>query len=379
MNTVTCSFSRYRRHRKSSAEFYDTRSPKVLTSEPLHSDKSLQVAVIYLHNGIAIKHSATTVMSDGAPRKKAKSSPAFHFLAGLSSGVTSAFLLQPADLLKTRVQQSHASSLRLALREILNGPTPIKSLWRGTTPSVIRTGAGSALYFGMLNQMRTYASHTSAAQTVGRTASALPKLSNTANLVTGALARASAGFILSPVTVIKVRYESSYYQYTSILGAARDIISTNGFKGFFAGFGATAVRDAPYAGLYVLFYEQAKVKLSAYSPGGISGDAGAAGSTSSTLAAPTVSFASGAFAAVSATAITNPFDAIKTRLQLMPERYGNMTRAAKLMLAEEGIGSMFDGLALRMARKAISSALAWTVYEELIRRAEDRLEATAAA
>ncbi|TKX22368.1 putative mitochondrial carrier protein 10 [Elsinoe australis] len=318
-------------------------------------------------------------MSDGASKKKAKSSSAFHFLAGLSSGVTSAFLLQPADLLKTRVQQSHSSSLTLALREILNGPHPVKSLWRGTTPSVIRTGAGSALYFGMLNQMRTYASLTSAAQSGSSSASALPKLSNTANLITGALARASAGFMLSPVTVIKVRYESSYYQYNSILGAARDILATNGLKGFFAGFGATAVRDAPYAGLYVLFYEQAKARFSSYSARNQSSTSGPAreGGITTTLAAPTINFASGAFAAVTATAMTNPFDAIKTRLQLMPARYGNMAQAARLMLTEEGIGSMFDGLALRMARKAISSALAWTVYEEIIRRAESRLAAAA--
>jgi len=42
------------------------------------------------------------------------------------------------------------------------------------------------------------------------------------------------------------------------------------------------------------------------------------------------------------------------------------------MLAEEGVRSLFDGLALRMARKAMSSALAWTVYEEVVRRAEVR-------
>ncbi|KAF4556975.1 Mitochondrial glycine transporter-like protein [Elsinoe fawcettii] len=315
-------------------------------------------------------------MSDGPPKRKAKS--AFHFLAGLSSGVTSAFLLQPADLLKTRVQQSQGSSLTLALREIINGPHPIKSLWRGTTPSVIRTGAGSALYFGMLNQMRTYASLTSAAQKGGSTTSALPKLSNTANLITGALARASAGFILSPVTVIKVRYESSYYQYNSLLGAARDTLAKDGLKGFFAGFGATAVRDAPYAGLYVLFYEQSKAKLSAISTGRSlpAGEAAAVrdGGHQPTLSAPSINFASGVVAAISATAITNPFDAIKTRLQLMPQRYGNMVRAAKLMLAEEGMRSMFDGLVLRMVRKGLSSALAWTVYEEMIRRAEERLE-----
>jgi hypothetical protein len=54
----------------------------------------------------------------------------------------------------------------------------------------------------------------------------------------------------------------------------------------------------------------------------------------------------------------------------MPDRYGNMVQAAKKMLAEEGTRSLFDGLGIRIARKAISSALAWTVYEELIRRAE---------
>jgi hypothetical protein len=54
----------------------------------------------------------------------------------------------------------------------------------------------------------------------------------------------------------------------------------------------------------------------------------------------------------------------------MPDRYGNMVLAAKKMFAEEGMRSFFDGLGIRIARKAISSALAWTVYEELIRRAE---------
>jgi solute carrier family 25, member 38 len=85
-----------------------------------------------------------------------------------------------------------------------------------------------------------------------------------------------------------------------------------------------------------------------------------------------VNFGSGVFAAAVATAITNPFDAVKTRLQLFPARYGNMLRAGRMMVREEGVRSLFDGLALRMGRKALSSALAWTVYEELIGRAERR-------
>ena len=198
--------------------------------------------------------------------------------------------------------------------------------------------------------------------------SALPKLSNLANLTTGAVARVTAGFILMPMTVIKVRYESNLYAYKSIAGASKDILKTEGLGGFFSGFGATAIRDAPYAGLYVLFYEQLKKTLSLLSQkvtvaGELPGDM--KGSTSASI-----NFGSGILAAGLATAITNPFDAIKTRIQLQPKKYRNMFQAGQTMIRDDGVKSLFNGLGLRMGRKAISSALAWTLYEELIRRAE---------
>lgn len=293
----------------------------------------------------------------------------FHFVAGLCSGLTSSVLLQPADLLKTRVQQSHTAAVIPTIKAILSSPHPIRGLWRGTLPSALRTGFGSALYFTSLNALRQGVARTGS-PTLGSTgeinalsansSSALPKLSNSANLATGAAARVAAGFVLMPATVLKVRYESDYYAYRSLYSAGRDILRTEGVRGLFAGFGATAARDAPYAGLYVLFYEQLKRDLPALA---------SAPSSSS------INFVSGALAAGMATAITNPFDAVKTRLQLMPAKYGNMMRAGKLMIREDGIRSLFGGLGLRMARKAISSALAWTVYEELILRAERRWDA----
>jgi solute carrier family 25 protein 38 len=89
------------------------------------------------------------------------------------------------------------------------------------------------------------------------------------------------------------------------------------------------------------------------------------GSTSASI-----NFSSGMLAAGLATTITNPFDAIKTRIQLQPSRYRNMHHAVRMMVRDDGLKSLFDGLGLRMGRKAMSSALAWTLYEELIRRAE---------
>ncbi|KAL4896696.1 solute carrier family 25 member 38 [Aspergillus ambiguus] len=295
----------------------------------------------------------------------------FHFAAGLCSGLTSSILLQPADLLKTRVQQSQTAALLPTIKNILSSPHPVRSLWRGTLPSALRTGFGSALYFTMLNALRQPLAQSAALSSPGsstkstKSSSALPKLSNWANLGTGAAARVAAGFVMMPVTVIKVRYESDYYAYRSLYGAGRDIVRTEGFRGLFSGFGATAARDAPYAGLYVLFYEQLKRYLAGLKQAG-GADQPLATSSSS------INFISGGLAAGLATTITNPFDAVKTRLQLMPAKYGNMMRAVKLMIQEDGIRSLFGGLGLRITRKALSSALAWTVYEELILRAEIR-------
>lgn len=202
--------------------------------------------------------------------------------------------------------------------------------------------------------------------------SSLVKLSNTGNLLAGAVARTFAGMLLMPLTIIKVRYESSLYNYNSIAAASRDIYAREGARGFFSGFGATALRDAPYAGLYVLFYEQSKKRLSAWRRGGDGGGDGGGGGdrTMGGSAAATINFSSGVIAGAACSAVSNPFDAVKTRIQLQPGVYRNMFHAARRMVAQEGARSLLDGLALRMGRKALSSALAWTVYEELVRRAE---------
>jgi solute carrier family 25 protein 38 len=171
-----------------------------------------------------------------------------------------------------------------------------------------------------------------------------------------------------PLTVIKVRFESSLYSYPSLASAALDIRRTDGWRGFFSGFGATALRDAPYAGMYVLFYEMLKSQLGslAAKPRASSGD----GPTKmqATLAS-SVNFTSAMLAGGACSVVSNPFDAVKTRIQLQPQEYRNIWHAWYRMVTQEGVRSLWDGLALRMSRKAMSSALAWTVYEELIRRA----------
>ncbi|KAK2001735.1 mitochondrial carrier [Colletotrichum falcatum] len=296
-----------------------------------------------------------------------------HFIAGLGSGIASAVLLQPLDLLKTRVQQSGHRSLTSYLKDVAAAPNKIQTLWRGTVPSALRTGFGSALYFTSLNSIRQHVARSrllgQATASQAAHSSSLPTLTPTSNLVAGAVARTFAGFVLMPLTIIKVRYESNLYSYKSLLNASSDIYRKNGPRGFFAGFGATAVRDAPYAGMYVLFYELLKKRLSGLSLG--KGEQNSSHPIAiKTSHATLVNFSSAIMAGAACSVVSNPFDAIKTRIQLQPTIYRNMYQACQKMVTEEGVRSLLDGVALRMSRKAMSSALAWTVYEELIRRAE---------
>ena len=302
----------------------------------------------------------------------------------MSTGVISASLLQPFDLLKTRLQQPGPGSTVTSLQNILKSSEGIRGLWRGTLPSVCRTGVGAALYFSTLNSLRSYVAQAQATpvlptteptgEEAGYQSSSLPRLSNGGNLATGAVARASVGLAMMPITIIKVRYESNLYSYKSIPGAAKAIWRVEGLQGFFTGYGATALRDAPYAGLYVLFYEQCKQKLSHIYDA--SDQSMQALPRVSVIQSLSINFTASAIAAGLATTITNPFDVLKTRLQLMPGKYKNVLQAANAIFRNDGMRSLFDGLGLRMSRKAVSAALTWTFYEELIKVAEGKLRSS---
>lgn len=285
-----------------------------------------------------------------------------HLAAGFIGGLTSAVALQPLDLIKTRIQQTPKTTIRSIFKSI---KSPLE-LWRGTVPSGLRTSVGSALYLSMLNisrtQMAKYSSSSSLEIKTGGGSSKLPKLSVWENMITGVIARASIGIITMPITIIKVRFESNLYQYKSILGATNAIYSNEGLKGFFRGVGPTCLRDAPYAGLYVSFYEHLKVSLPLFFKIKDSNNTGILSMSSSAL----INSTSAVIASVLATGVTAPFDTIKTNMQLNPKLYKDFTSTTVLLLKEDW-KRFFDGLSLRLLRKAGSASIAWCIYEELVK------------
>ena len=194
----------------------------------------------------------------------------------------------------------------------------------------------------------------------------LPQLNMYENMISGALTRALTGLLTMPITIIKVRYESTMYNYTSLSDATRHIFATNGIRGFFTGFGATALRDAPYAGLYMLFYDRLKEIVPTLLPNSLVKLN--KNQHYSTYTSTLINGSSAFSAAVIATTITAPFDTVKTRMQLDPSKFNRFTSTFWYIASKEGIRHLFDGLSLRLTRKAFSAGIAWGIYEEIIKR-----------
>ena len=101
--------------------------------------------------------------------------------------------------------------------------------------------------------------------------------------------------------------ESGQYTYGGTLDALHSVLRAEGMRGLTAGLLPTLLRDVPFSGLYLMFYERLKRAV-----------------LSSGSSAPQVVFISGGWvhfgcglvAGVLASLVTQPADVVKTRLQL---------------------------------------------------------------
>ena len=209
------------------------------------------------------------------------------FVAGSLSGTCSTVLFQPLDLVKTRIQQQRllpagaasaaaapsAGGMVSVARHVL-ATEHVTGLWRGILPSVTRTVPGVGIYFASLHWLKT-------------SGMGGEKPNPVQAMALGMAARSLAATIMIPITVLKTRFESGQFNYTRMTTALVTIYTTEGLKGLTCGllvsytdhcnilltnylliyltndnfFQATLARDAPYSGLYLMFYTQLKNNL----------------------------------------------------------------------------------------------------------------------
>lgn len=258
------------------------------------------------------------------------------FLAGSMSGTFSTILFQPLDVVKTRLQLHTSVTPRPSMTgevRIVLTSHGLPGLWNGLRASLYRTVPGVGLYFSSMHWMRNSLCDGNP--------------SSIQSLLIGGTARAFAGSVMIPFTVIKTRMESGTFSYGSVSVALSNIQKKEGFRGLTRGLGPTLIRDVPFSGLYLAFYDFLKSKTPAWM-----------------ISSPeSAHMSAGLVAGLMASIVTQPADVVKTRMQT--KSLSGLAKTVSSIYTESGALGFATGMAPRMLRRTVMAALAWTLYERV--------------
>ncbi|XP_038987423.1 solute carrier family 25 member 44-like [Phoenix dactylifera] len=307
------------------------------------------------------------------------------FLLGavLFSAVSAA--LYPAVVLKTRLQVSHPlpPSACAAAAFILRHEG-LHAFYRGFATSLAGTIPARALYMAALEVTKSAVG--SAAFSLGLPE---PAASAAAGAAAGLSAAVAAQVVWTPVDVISQRLmvQGCHLQGPKYLGGLdvfRKILSCDGIRGLYRGFGMSILTYAPsnamwwasyylsqriiWGGLGYYYFSRQEEK----------GSNGGGGEMIRPGYGPVVVVqgVSAAMAGGAAAVVTMPLDTIKTRMQVME---GRMTigRTVRTLMREGGWGACYRGLGPRWASMSVSATTMITTYEFLKRLSAKRQDGLA--
>jgi len=134
-----------------------------------------------------------------------------------------------------------------------------------------------------------------------------------------------------------------------VAAALSSIFKSEGARGLVKGLAPTLIRDVPFSGLYLGFYEMLKRDVQ---PAWASPEVG--------------HMLAGLGAGVLASLVTQPADVIKTKMQVGKNQSGSIPGTVAMIYRETGLKGFATGIAPRMLRRTVMAALAWTVYEKAL-------------
>eukprot|EP00286_Rhodomonas_abbreviata_P000271 CAMPEP_0181290912 /NCGR_PEP_ID=MMETSP1101-20121128/1677_1 /TAXON_ID=46948 /ORGANISM="Rhodomonas abbreviata, Strain Caron Lab Isolate" /LENGTH=336 /DNA_ID=CAMNT_0023395249 /DNA_START=494 /DNA_END=1504 /DNA_ORIENTATION=+ len=277
-------------------------------------------------------------------------------VTGCVSGIGTALITQPFDVLRTVMQVGSCKTSMRGATKIIIRESGVTGLWRGVVPTIYRVGAGTGVYFGCLNQLK----FSLATVGVNRQGSQAAQPSS-AMFAFGAgfVARGVAATAVMPLTVVKTRFEAGDRSFGGMFQTLSGIARTER-GGLFAGVVPTIMRDAPFSGVYLLCLTKI-MALSHLLP------------SFDVLPSSAVTFGAGLVAGTLATVVTNPPDVVRTRMQVRDaggsgDGAGNkrMRQVMREIVRQEGVAALFTlGLAPRVVKKSFQAAMTWTLYQHI--------------
>ncbi|GMH31627.1 hypothetical protein Nepgr_033471 [Nepenthes gracilis] len=248
-------------------------------------------------------------------------------IAGGIAGIVVETVLYPIDTIKTRLQAAHGG-----------GRIIIKGLYFGLAGNLAGVLPASAIFVGVYEPMK----HT-------LLKSFPANFSALAHLTAGAIGGAASSLVRVPTEVVKQRMQMG--QFSSAVDAVHLIVSREGFRSLYAGYGSFLLRDLPFDAIQFCIYEQLRLgyKLAAKRE----------------MNDPENAII-GAFAGAVTGAVTTPLDVIKTRLMVQgsTKQYKGIYDCLRTIIKEEGSHALLKGMGPRVLWIGLGGSIFFVVLEK---------------
>ncbi|KAL6576047.1 S-adenosylmethionine carrier 1, chloroplastic/mitochondrial [Orobanche hederae] len=265
-------------------------------------------------------------------------------IAGATAGVVVETALYPIDTIKTRLQAARGGGkiilkgLYSGLAGNLAGVLPYSNDQFSNMVGIFQCSLdASAVFVGVYEPAKQ------------KLLRIFPEnLSAVAHLTAGAFGGLAASCIRVPTEVVKQRMQTG--QFASAPDALRLIVSKEGFKGLYAGYGSFLLRDLPFDAIQFCIYEQLRIGYKLAAKRDLNDPENAV---------------IGAFAGALTGAITTPLDVIKTRLMVQGSgnQYKGIINCVQTIVREEGPAALLKGIGPRVLWIGIGGSIFFSVLE----------------
>lgn len=174
---------------------------------------------------------------------ESQSTLSMSLLSSCIAGFVSRIACHPIDTIKARLQANQ-------------GVVSIGNVYRGLVAALVGGVPATCMYLTSYEMSKS-------------TLSEVPILQNSPFLVyftSGMVAETCSCLVFVPTDVIKERLQvqqaASHYKYKGSLDALVQIISQEGLRGLYKGYGASLLSFGPFSALYFAFYEAMKKRQS---------------------------------------------------------------------------------------------------------------------
>uniref|UniRef100_M1BEI9 Mitochondrial substrate carrier family protein ucpB n=1 Tax=Solanum tuberosum TaxID=4113 RepID=M1BEI9_SOLTU len=274
-----------------------------------------------------------------------------HFgTSGMSVAAATA-VTHPLDVLKVRLQMQLVGQRgplvgmgKLSLQVVES--EGLRSLYLGLAPSLMR----SVLYGGL--RLGLYEPSKYLCELAFESTNILVKIAS------GAFSGAVATALTNPVEVLKVRMQMNTRSSLGPIHEMRRIASEEGVRALWKGVGPAMARAATLTASHLRSVLYGGLRLGLYEPSKYLCEL--AFESTNIL----VKIASGAFSGAVATALTNPVEVLKVRMQMNTRSSLGPIHEMRRIASEEGVRALWKGVGPAMARAATLTASQLATYDE---------------